>query len=67
MVLYGSRLWEGKIEVGPDASTSLAFCLAPDSDHFLVGLQTGPTVCKVITFLFNEIQFDLEQIIITFL
>jgi len=42
-----ARLWEGKIEVGPDTSTSLAFCLAPDSDHFLVGLQTGPTVCKV--------------------
>jgi len=39
------RLWEAKLEVRVDAS--LAFCLAPDSDHFLIGTAHGAALCKV--------------------
>jgi len=39
------RLWEAKLEVGVE--TPLAFCLAPDSDHFLVGTAHGAALCKV--------------------
>merc|ERR1719234_2800594 len=41
-----SRLWESKLEVGV-VDTSLAFCLAPDSDHFLIGTAHGAALCKV--------------------
>jgi len=40
-----SRLWEAKLEVGVESS--LAFCLAPDSDHFLIGTGHGAALCKV--------------------
>ena len=43
------RLWEAKLEVGMESS--LAFCLAPDSDHFLIGTAHGAALCKVPSFL----------------
>merc|ERR1719222_164270 len=39
------RLWEAKLQVGVDNSP--AFCLAPDSDHFLIGTAHGAALCKV--------------------
>ena len=39
-------MWEAKLEVGVE--TPLAFCLSPDSDHFLVGTAHGAALCKVV-------------------
>ena len=46
-----------KLEVGV-VDTSLAFCLAPDSDHFLIGTAHGAALCKVFLIFVKLLSVD---------